>query len=147
MYERILIPTDGSAIARHAIKTGVSLAKALRATVVGYYAVQPIERIYYTQGAGIRAAQVKAVEAELRQTGEQYLEQIRKAAAAAGVACETVITSPAQPFQGIIDAARKQRCDAICMASHGRGMIGSALLGSVTQKVLTHSKIPVVVCR
>jgi nucleotide-binding universal stress UspA family protein len=147
MYERILIPTDGSPIARHAIKTGISLAKALGATVVGYHAIQPIERIYYKGGSGIRSAQVKSVEAQLRRTAEQYLEQVRKAAASAGVACESVVTSPAQPFQGIIDAARKHKCDVICMATHGRGKLASVLLGNVTQKVLANSKIPVLVCR
>jgi nucleotide-binding universal stress UspA family protein len=72
---------------------------------------------------------------------------LRNEAAAAGVASDTIVTTPSQPYQGIIDAARAKRCDVICMASHGRGAIASALLGNVTHKVLTHSKVPVLVCR
>ena len=57
------------------------------------------------------------------------------------------MTSTSDPFQGIIDAARKQKCDLICMASHGRRGIAGVLLGSETNKVLTHSNIPVLVVR
>jgi nucleotide-binding universal stress UspA family protein len=79
--------------------------------------------------------------------GEHYLDALRRAADKAGVPWETLMTSPASPHLGILQAARAQRCDLICMASHGRGKLASALLGSVTQKVLTHSKVPVFVCR
>jgi nucleotide-binding universal stress UspA family protein len=147
MFKRILIPTDGSPIARKGIKAGVALAKSLGASVVGYYAVEPIERIYYSIGEGARVPNVKAIEKQLHDRGMQYVEQIRKAATAADVASEVVVTTSLDPFRGIIDAARKQRCDVICMASHGRGQLASALLGNVTQKVLAHSKIPVLVCR
>jgi nucleotide-binding universal stress UspA family protein len=147
MFQRILIPTDGSNVARKAIKAGVVLAKELGAGIVGYHAVEPLERVYYVQGAGIRPADVRALDKRLRELGEQHLAEIRKAAKSAGVACETLLTSPAAPFQGIIAAARKENCDMIFMSSHGRGKLASLLLGSVTQKVLTHSKIPVLVYR
>jgi len=147
MYKRILIPTDGSPLARKAVNAGVALAKALGASVVGYTAVEPVERVHYSEGSAIRPGTAKAIEKQLRESGLQYVEQIRTAAAAAGVASEVLLTSVADPFQGIIDAARKQKCDLICMASHGRGNLASVLLGNVTQKVLTHSKTPVLVCR
>jgi len=147
VYKRILVPTDGSKLSHRGVKAGVALAKALGATLVGYHAVEPLEHIYQAIGAGARASDVKAIERQLREEGERYLEQIRKGAAAAGVACETLITNPAAPWQGIIEAARSERCDAICMASHGRGFVASALLGNVAHKVLTHSKLAVLVCR
>jgi nucleotide-binding universal stress UspA family protein len=147
MFKRILIPTDGSPIARKGIKTGVALAKALGASVVGYFAAEPIERIYYSIGEGARLPNVKAIEKQMRDQGMQYVEQIRKAATAAGVASEVLVTTSLDPFHGIVEAARKERCDVICMASHGRGQLASALLGNVTQKVLARSKIPVLVCR
>jgi len=147
MYKRILIPTDGSPLARKALKEGIALAKAVGASVFGYTAIEPIERIYYSEGAGVRAGQAKAIEKQMRDQGEQYVEVIRKAATAAGVASEVLIARARDPYQGIIDAARTHRCDLICIASHGRGNIATALLGSVTQKVLAHSKIPVLVCR
>ena len=83
----------------------------------------------------------------MNEQGEQFLAEIKKAADAAGVACETAMTSPAAPHQGIIGAARKKKCEVIFMATHGRGKFASLLLGSVTQKVLTQSKVPVLVYR
>lgn len=147
MYKRILIPTDGSNVARKAIKVGVVFAKELGAGIVGYHAVEPLERVYYVQGASIRPAEVRALEKRLRQLGEQHLAEIRVAAKSAGVACKTLMTSPAAPFQGIIAAARRENRDMIFMSSHGRGKLASLMLGSVAQKVLTHSKIPVLIYR
>ena len=147
MFSRILIPTDGSALARKGVETGVALAKALGAQVVGYHAVEPIERIYYLQGDSVRDTDVKAIREQLRAFGEQYLSVVSSVAATRQVDCQTLMTDSAEPFRGIIDAARGQGCDVICMASHGRGEVASALLGNVTQKVLAHSKVPVIVVR
>jgi len=147
MYKRMLVPTDGSTTAAKAIKTAVGLAKAIGATVVGYHAMEPIDRAYYNAAAGISASQVRGLEKRLLTMGERYLEAIRRAADKAAVPWETLMTSPRAPYLGIIEAARAKRCDVICMTSHGRGAIASALLGSVTQQVLAHSKVPVLVCR
>ena len=145
MFQRILIPTDGSTIARKAVNAGIAFAKETGASVVAYYALESIERLYLAKGPGSRPLTVKPLEKLMREQGEQYLAEIRKAADAAGVACDTVMTSPATPFQGIIDTSRKKKCDVIFIASHGRDKLATLLLGSVTQKVLVHSKIPVLV--
>jgi len=147
MYKRILVPTDGSATAAKGIRSAVRLAKSIGATVVGYHAVEPLDRTYYSAAAGISSSQVQAIEKLLLTHGERHLDVLRRAADKAAVPWETLTTSPRAPYLGIIEAARAKRCDVICMASHGRGTIASALLGSVTQKVLTHSKVPVLVCR
>lgn len=147
MFKRILIPTDGSALARKATKAGIAIAAEVGASVVGYHAVESLERLYYAEGRSARPVSIKALQQRLNEQGQQYLAEIRKAAEAAGVACETVMTSPATPYQGIINAARKNKCDVIFMASHGRGKLASLLLGSSTQKVLTHSATPVLVYR
>jgi len=147
MFKRILIPTDGSAVARKAIKAGIAFAKEIDATVIGYYAVEAIERLYYAAGRSARPISIDELQRRLNAQGEQFLAEIEKAAEAAGIACETVMTSPAAPHQGIVDTARKKKCDVIFMATHGRGKVASLLLGSVTQKVLTESKIPVLVYR
>jgi nucleotide-binding universal stress UspA family protein len=68
-------------------------------------------------------------------------------AKAAGVPFAAVVTKAVTAYEGIIDAAKKQKCDVIFMASHGRRGLSRLMMGSVTQKVLTHSKIPVVVYR
>jgi nucleotide-binding universal stress UspA family protein len=147
MFHRILIPTDGSTVARKAVKAGIALAKEIGATVIGYYAVEAIERLYYSEGRSARPFSIEALQKRLNEQGEQFLAEVKKTADAAGVTCETVMTSPAAPYQGIIDAAKKKKCDVIFMATHGRGKLASLLLGSVTQKVLAQSKIPVLVYR
>jgi nucleotide-binding universal stress UspA family protein len=147
MFQRILIPTDGSTVARKAIKAAVAFAKEINATVVGYYAVEAIERLYYASGRSARPISIDELQKRLNAQGEQFLAEIQKAADSAGVSCETVMTSPAVPHQGIIDTARKKKCDVIFMATHGRGKVATLILGSVTQKVLTQSKIPVLVYR
>ena len=147
MYRRILIPTDGSVVARKAIEAGVALAKSLKATVVGYHALEAIEHIYTRGGTGVRQATANEIERGLREAGEVHLAEIRKAATSAGVAYESEMTSPAEPYQGIIDAARERHCDLVCIGSHGRGGVASVILGSVAQKVLSRSTIAVLVCR
>jgi nucleotide-binding universal stress UspA family protein len=82
-----------------------------------------------------------------RQRADDYLEVIKKAAAQAGVECNIVATSRAHPYEAIISVAAEQNCDLIVMASHGRSGMRAFLLGSETQKVLTHSQIPVLVVR
>ena len=147
MYKRILIPTDGSKVARKAITGGIDLARELRATVVGYCALEAIDRGFYAEGVSARPVAIKQLQERVTEQGRQYLAEIEQACKAAGVACESMLSTPPSPHQGIIEAARKKRCDLIFMASHGRGALATLLLGSVTRKVLAHSKIPVLVHR
>jgi nucleotide-binding universal stress UspA family protein len=146
MFKRILIPTDGSEVARKAISAGIALAKQLGASVVGYTAVEPLEG-YYHEGGGRRLVEFKTIEERNEAQARRYLNEIDKAARSAGVKCEVVITVSAAPYQGIIATAKKKKCDLIFMSSHGRGGLASLLLGSVSQKVLAHSKIPVTIYR
>jgi len=147
MFKRILIPTDGSALSSKAIKAGVRLAKQTRARIIGYYALEMFQPYVYGDGTVIDTATLNAFEQRAREQGEKYLEQVRKAAKAGGVRCEALMTKPATPYQGIIGAARRKKCDVIFMASHGRGEFAALILGSVTQKVLAHSRVPVLVYR
>lgn len=86
-------------------------------------------------------------EQECEALAERALGIARTEADVAGVSCETLHVTQAQPYQVIIEIAQKRDCDLICMASHGRKGISAFVLGSETYKVLTHSKIPVLVCR
>ncbi|MCL4801238.1 MAG: universal stress protein [Burkholderiales bacterium] len=147
MFKRILIPTDGSALSRKAVKAGVRLARQTKAKIVAYYALEMFQPYVYGDGTVIDTATLNAFERRAREQGEKYLAQVEKDAKAAGVACEKVMTKPATPYQGIIDAAKRKKCDVIFMASHGRGELAALILGSVTQKVLAHSKVPVLVYR
>jgi nucleotide-binding universal stress UspA family protein len=120
MFKPILIPTDGSDLSRKAILYGVQLAK------------ESDEGDYEEQS---------------RVLSEKAVEQVKMAAQAAGVPCETIREVHDQPYRAIIDAALALSCDLIVMASHGRRGISALLLGSETAKVLTHSTIPVLVYR
>ena len=146
MFKHVLIPTDGSAVARKAIKAGVSLACELGAKITAYHALGTFQP-YYGDGYIIDRTAIKAFEDRARQQGNKYLAEVEKAAKAAGVPCNSVMTRPDSPHQGIIETAKKRKCDVIFIATHGRGEFAALLLGSVTQKVLARSKIPVLVYR
>ena len=147
MFKHILIPTDGSPVAQKAVKAGLKLAKALGAKVTGYIAIEPIPPQVYGEGYMLNKAMMKEFDLVARKGAEKYMVTMSKVAAAAGVEFIPLITKAETPYEGIIEAAKKQKCDAIFMASHGRRGIEAIIIGSVTHKVLTHSKLPVLVYR
>jgi nucleotide-binding universal stress UspA family protein len=145
MFKHILIPTDGSDLSRKAILYGVQLAKESGAKVTGLTVVEP----YRSAGMDTVFIPIEQgdYEEQSRVLSEKAMEQVKMAANAAGVLCETVSEVLDQPYRAIIDAAQALGCDLIVMASHGRRGISALLLGSETAKVLTHSTIPVLVYR
>jgi nucleotide-binding universal stress UspA family protein len=147
MFKRILIPTDGSALARKAARAGIAFAKTVGARVTAYHGLETLLPYLAGDGAVIDARLIEIIDRAARRRGEKYVAEVAKAARASRVACETYVTKPVTAYQGIIDAAKRKKCDAIFIASHGRGGVASLILGSVTQSVLAHSKIPVVVYR
>jgi len=147
MFKHVLLPTDGSKVSRKAIRAGIRLAKGLGAKVTAYYAIDAMPAYSYADGYLLNATLMKEFDQRARERGEKVLAEVVKAAKAAGVRCGTYISKPATAYQGIVAAAKSQRCDVILMASHGRGGLGTLLLGSVTQKVLAHSRKPVLVYR
>lgn len=147
MFKHILIPTDGSPVADKAVKAGLELAKALGARVTGYFAIEAIQPQVYGEGYMIDQGMVKEFERSAREAAERHMAVIAKTAAAAGVEFSSLVGKAETPYEGIIDTAKKKKCDAIFMASHGRRGLASLIMGSVTQKVLTHSKLPVLVYR
>ena len=147
MFKNILIPTDGSAVSRKAIKAGIKLAQALGAKVTGYYGIVMLPPSVYGDGDLIEKNVVKTLDRLARATGEKYLDDIAQAAAAAGVEYTGLISKPASAYEGIIEATKKKHCDAVFMASRGRSEFKKLLLGSVTHKVLSHSTVPVIVYR
>jgi nucleotide-binding universal stress UspA family protein len=150
MYRHILLPTDGSKLAMKGARAGIRLARALGARVSAVYVMPrylpPIygEAMVYAVPDGVSAQAWKKQVAA--QTGKA-LGAIEREARAAGVRFSGRTVTDAQPWAGILRAARAGRCDAIAMASHGRGGLGGLLLGSETSRVLAHSKIPVIVIR
>jgi nucleotide-binding universal stress UspA family protein len=147
MFKNVLIPTDGSALSRKAISAGVALAKELGATVTAYHGLEVFQPYVFGDGTVVDTATMSAFEERAREQAQKYIDEVEKACKKAGVPFDFIMTKPATPYEGIIAAARKKKCDCIFIASHGRGELASLILGSVTQKVLAHSKIPVLVYR
>ena len=148
MYKHILVPTDGSKLAAKGVKAGVRLAKALGARVSGVYVLPPYVPPMYGEAviyvANLPPKEYKRI---TEKQAKKALALIEIEAQTAGVPCSTQFLVAPQPWEGILKAARARKCDAIVMASHGRGGLGGLILGSETNRVLAHSKVPVLVCR
>jgi nucleotide-binding universal stress UspA family protein len=144
MFKRILVPTDGSELSGKAIAAAVDLAQTLKATVVGMTTLEPYS---YSNLSEYRPETLDDYEARMDQAGAERLGRIADAASRAGVPVETASVKSFSPYEAIIDTAKQKNCDLIVMASHGRRGLNAVLLGSETQKVLTHSSIPVMVYR
>jgi nucleotide-binding universal stress UspA family protein len=148
MYRHILIATDGSVLAEKAVSHGLSLAKSVGAKVTALIVEAPFS-VNDVPESKVRpmSEAIERHSEHTRQHADRVLSQVADAAKAADVPCETVQIEHDQPYQAIIAIAKDKDCDVIVMASHGRSGISALLLGSVTNKVLTHTKIPVLVCR
>jgi len=148
MFKHILLPTDGSKLADRAVIHGINLAKALGAKVTLISVVPEFRMIADESFAMPMSMQVKQrYEKEATIRAEKKLATISARVAKAGLQSAVVVVSSDLPYQQIIEVARKRKCDVVVMASHGRRGLTGLLLGSETVKVLTHSKIPVLVVR
>jgi nucleotide-binding universal stress UspA family protein len=145
MYKHVLIPTDGSELSSKAEAAGLAMAKSLDAKVTALTVTPPFQFIG-TEPMVLVATEPEDEKAQTARA-EKTLERVRMTAAAIGVPVETLRTVSSHPFEAIIATAKERGCDLIYMASHGRSGLSGLLLGSVTTKVLTHSKIPVLVYR
>ena len=147
MFKHLLVPTAGSALSRLAAARAIDFARETGARIT-FFAALPQHPVSFHEGYGLTDAGTRErLIATAEQQGRAILEPLAAAATAAGIAAEAVATPCATVHDGIIAAAMHHGCDLIFMASHGRRGIGALLLGSETQKVLTHSKIPVLVHR
>ena len=145
MFKHILIPTDGSAIAHRAIRNGIAFAKEIHAEVTGIHVMPELSP--YAYQAEMLADTQEHFTNECIACATSFLLQITDAAREADVKCDSIYVTSDSPYQKIIQAAQDKGCDLIAMASHGRSGITQLFLGSQTQKVLTHSHIPVLVYR
>jgi len=144
MYARILVTTDGSDITATAVAQAVELAQKLGSQL---YALTVTEPYPYSPLAETQPISPQEhLDAELRVANSRLLA-VQNAANAAGVRCEASSVEGTQPWRAIVDHAERIKADLVVMASHGRRGVSALLLGSETQKVLTHSKIPVLVVR
>jgi nucleotide-binding universal stress UspA family protein len=146
MFKHILIPTDGSELSQKAIRTGVELAKFHGARVTGVHAIPDYHLMIAYEGAFDPITEER-IEKEARARADAFLDYITQTAKAAGVPCDTVCETSDHPYDAILKTAAAKGCDLILLHSHGRKGLAAVLLGSETRKVLTYSKIPVMVVR
>ena len=145
MYKHILVATDGSKLSDRAIKEAVRLAAALGAKVTLLHAAPAQVWPIYAESAVVMATySAKALRQEIHAHAQELLAKAAKRAGGA-VATELVIAD--LPCDAIVKTAARLKCDLIVMASHGRRGVAGLLLGSETHRVLTHSKVPVLVVR
>jgi nucleotide-binding universal stress UspA family protein len=147
MFKHVLVPTDGSDFSDGTVRRAISFAKDAGAKITFFYAQPDFPMPIYGEGALIDPTTPEQFARASAQEAEEILSRARAAAEAEGVAVATDTTVNEVPYEAIIDAATRHGCDLIFMASHGRRGLASLLLGSETQKVLTHTTIPVLVYR
>lgn len=145
MFKHLLLPVDGSDLSAIAIEQCMQFAKCMNAKVTGLHVSQEFSVIT------LQTEMVENTREQFRKDAEEhaahYLSAVKNAADAAGVPCDTLYVVGNQAHESIVNVAQKNGCDAIVMASHGRSGLKGLLLGSVTQKVLAHTQLPVLVLR
>jgi len=145
MFRHILLPIDGSEVSERAVRSGVRLAKTFGASVTAFHMKPKVDGFTAMMDGFERTPGDYLEDAELR--SKTLLTYVSRAAKAAGVDCDVVSSTGNDPFKEIIKVATTRKCDLVVMGSHGRRGIEAVLMGSETHKLLTHSRIPVLVYR
>lgn len=145
MFKKILVATDGSAHSDRAVNAAIEFAKQVNGRLVAMsvaepYPFPPISESPYSGGSA-------AYERRALELAQEHVDKVAAAAAAAQVPCETVVVHGLNPHEEIVGTAEKTQCDAIFMATHGRKGLNKLFAGSETQKVIAHSRVPVMVIR
>ena len=147
MYTNLLLATDGSKLSEKAVSHAIGLAASIGARLNCLYVVPDYPEPMYLDGGSVSNVSRDDYEADASAAAKKVLDKVAKKASAAGVNVESHHTISSSPSESILSAADNFKCDAIVMGSHGRGGVAALLLGSQTQKVLAHSKLPVIVAR
>ncbi len=144
MFKRILVPTDGSEITQKAVTTALTMARSFGASVCAIAVREPFP---YSAISEMQPTPPQEFFDAQERIATQRLKAVTEAALAAGVQASTESVEAGHPWEAIIESAQRNGCDLIVMASHGRRGVSALLLGSETQKVLTHTTTPVLVVR
>lgn len=147
MFKHILVPTDGSSLSLGCVARAASFAKETGAQITLFYAQPEAPSAYAGLGAVSDTHITQDIQNRLDQAAQDILDAAEQRVQEAGATCQRVAQVGDKPYADIITAAEANGCDLIFMASHGRSGVGALLLGSETQKVLAHSRIPVLVYR
>ena len=144
MFKHLLVPIDGSPTSALAVGKAIGLAKAFDSKVTIIYVVDPYPftgvgaDFAYGQSQYLNAAKAAATES---------LATARKQMEDAGITLQTATVESHAVWRGILQAADSGDADLIVMGSHGRSGIEKLVLGSVAQKVLANTQLPVLLVR
>ncbi|MDH3208999.1 MAG: universal stress protein [Burkholderiaceae bacterium] len=144
MFQCILVPTDGSDITKTAVSTAIDLARAVGAKL---HTISVKEPYPYSAMSEMQLVPPQEFFDAQERIAVTRVNMVREACSAAGLSCEVHTVEAMHAWEAIIEHAQSKECDLIVMASHGRRGVSSLLLGSETQRVLTHTKVPVLVVR
>jgi nucleotide-binding universal stress UspA family protein len=147
MYQKILITTDGSAVSQHTACAGVQFARQMSAEVLALFVAPEYQYPVYVEIIPPSYPSEEEYLGQMRRMGEEYMGKIMRSAEQAGLKHSCMTAFSDSPALKIVDVAEQQHCDLIFMGSHGRSGWGQLLLGSVTNKVLSHTGKPVLVHR
>ncbi|AYH45075.1 universal stress protein [Azoarcus sp. DN11] len=147
MFRHLLVPTDGSTLSAMAVKKAVAFAQETKARITFFFATPNMESSLYGEVSLMRTLEPDLVDQLVNERARDILEGAESVAKDASVPSASACGVADEPYEGILAAAAQHGCDIILMASHGRKGVKGLLLGSQTQKVLTHSTIPVLVYR
>jgi nucleotide-binding universal stress UspA family protein len=147
MYRKILITTDGSAVSQHTACAGVKFAKQLGAEVLALYVAPEYQYPVYVEIIPPTYPSEDEYLVQMQRVGSEHLRPILEAAEKAGLEHRGMVAFADSTAQKIVNVSEEQHCDLIFMGSHGRSGWGQLLLGSVTNKVLSHAQKPVLVHR
>ena len=145
MFKHLLLPTDGSTLSEAMIHKAIAFARDAQARVTAIHVMEPFHT--FSQRAERLEDTGETYDRDRRAQADHYLGMVQREAGQKGVACDTICVTDAHPYEAIVAAAQGRECDLIMMASHGRNALSAALIGSETQKVLSHCQIPVLVYR
>lgn len=147
MFRHILLPTDGSRLSAKAVRAGIEFARETGARVTAYCALEPVPLHLYGEGYVPDRKMVTEFQKRTRAAAEKHVAAIARAAAKAGISFDSLVSEARTPYHGIVEAAARRRCDVIFMASHGHRGLMRLALGSVTEKVMKLTRLPVLVYR
>ena len=147
MFKHILVPTDGSKLSLKALDMAAKMAASTDAKVSVLHVSSNYPTMIGGDGYMLMPITPKDWELSVAKHAEHVREKIEKHAKLKAVALQFLNVTVDHPYVGIIDTANRKKCDVIVMASHGHSGLSALLLGSETTKVLTHCKLPVLVCR
>jgi nucleotide-binding universal stress UspA family protein len=144
MYSHILVPIDSTELSKRAVQSAVDLASQFGSKITLFHAAPSEVWHMYAESVAYSGQYLATFREDMKRNAERLLND---AAKGISTKLETDYVHSDNPAGAIVSAAERLKCDLIIMASHGHKGVKGMLLGSETQKVLTHTNLPVLVVR